>query len=49
MRRLPDGEMCRFTVFDKRKGVTVTDRIVRCDDVRPENERRPTQFNWGGK
>jgi hypothetical protein len=48
LRHLPDGEMCRFTVYDNKKDITVTDRVVRCDDVRPGNEdRRSTQFSWG--
>lgn len=50
LRHLPDGEMCRFTVYDNQKDIAVTDRIVRCDDVRPGNDnRRPGQFSWGGK
>lgn len=46
-RHLPDGENCRYTVFDNKEGIAVEDRIARCDQFQPRNERRPTQFSWG--
>lgn len=50
MRRLPDGNLCRFTVFDNKEGKAIDDRIARCDETRPQNlDRRPGQFSWGNK
>lgn len=47
-RHLPDGEMCRFTIYDNKEGIALEDRIARCDEARsPTTKRRQSQFNWG--
>jgi hypothetical protein len=47
-RHLPDGEMCRFTIYDNKEGIALEDRIARCDEARIQTtKRRQSQFNWG--